>query len=378
MKGSEMRCSAYESARRSCLTRTASAALAGMLLAFGSASALAGVVHLDASIVAAVPADPADGSKWVSYSRSDQGSQAPFTVTIANPTPSNLNNAWLKISTLPDNTALPSVFVLPTGGVQQVPYGSCAADPSIPSGSPITSIVCNLGGIVTGAPAVFTLVVQAPQYSTNDPTPTTFALNGTLQAGQGNAQSNPSQVVNVLSDSVQLRKTTSAKARGYVNGGSPFNVLDTFAVTQITPPSPVTAGVEQNENPSSCGAQYKTCLLSSVTIVDLTGQTVSFAPANLVIDLTRNKSTLKNKADITTAVLFYAPTLNDTPRQIIQCDVDITGPAPVFSIPGTISQAFAQGRCVIPVSPANPYTYVDSSGNWHFRILGFTNGLTFW
>lgn len=380
MKSLEINRSARVLALRSSLKRSvqgaASSTFVGMLLAIGSTAALAGTVHLDPSVTVAVPPDPTDNNSiWVSYSRSDQAVQAAYTVTIANPTTSNLNNAWFKISTLPDTTALPGVFVLPAGGVQTVPNGSCTADPSLASGSPITSLVCNLSGIVDGAPSVFTLIVQTPQYSTTDPTTTQLVLSWTLQAGQGNAQSNPSQVVNQLTAPVDLRKTTTAKARSLVNGNSPFNVLDNFALTQITPPITVTAGLGQNENPSSCGAQYKKCLQSAVTIVDLSGNTVDFTPATLVIDLIRNKSTLKPKADITTAVLFYAATANDTPLQIGPCAQDTSGN---WIIPSTIPTVYAQNRCVIPATPTNAFTFVDSSGNWHFRVLGFTNGIINW
>jgi len=388
MKSSEMDCSArgtettrvcgLGSSWKHSLLSAASSTLVGMLLAVGSTATLAGTVHLDPSVAVAVPPDPTDNNSiWVSYSRSDQAVQAAYTVTIANPTTSNLNNAWFKISTLPDTTALPGVFVLPSNGVQTVPYGSCTADPSLASGSPVTSLVCNLSGIVDGTPSVFTLIVQTPQYSTNDPTTTQLVLTWTLQAGQGNAQTNPSQVVNHQTAPADLRKTTSAKARSLVNGNSPFNVLDNLGLTQITPPFAVTAGLEQKEDPSSCGAQYKKCLQSAVTIVNLSGQTVNFSPATLWIDLIRNKATLKPKADITLATLYYAPTATDTPLPIGPCTQDASLN---WIIPLDIGDtgAYAPGRCVIPATPTNTFTFVDSGGNWHLRVLAFTNGIVRW
>jgi hypothetical protein len=355
MKSSEMNRPAYAVFLRA----------AAVGLAFIATAASAGTNGLTVNVVPVVPnigtaADPLFTTSYSGVKAAlGQKLNSAYQVSIKNETTSNVNNAWFKIkSSYNGGAGLPFLDA-------SIP-SQCTKDPANPAGSALT---CQFDGAQLLAGVSFVLVIENPD-APNSGSDSTLKLLWTVQAGQGNADANPSNVVQQATPVIVLSVNTEAGLRSYVLQGQGFKVANGGSQTKVTPPAGVPVDLKQEFTASSCSPMYKKCLQSTLSIVDVfTGNPVQFPGSPLVIDLLRDKSTLKGFADINNAVLHY--TGEDGSYDIQKCDPGLVAGTWVF--PGT------QSRCVVPVStdPAQG-TYVDPSGHWHFRVLGKTNGIINW
>jgi len=330
-----------------------------------SASALAGTKFIDVTVDPLVP-DNASGAPSVSYSgvkaALGQTLNAAYRATLTNATTSNINNAWFKVRTSINDGQGPVFLTVPSG---------CSVDSQVaPLGSGLVCLV-TLPATVPATSVAITFIIPTPN-APNSGQDSTLKLVWTVQAGQGGSDSNPSNVVQHDSPPIILSLDSSAGLRSYVVNGTGFKVAVANSNTQVTPPKDVPVDLKQDINSSSCSAMFKKCFKSTLSIVDpLTGALITFDATNpLFVDLLRDKSTLKGFADINNIDGTLVYTDGVTTYAIHACTVTL--PGPVFSI------GSGDDRCYIPPTPANTFTFVDGSGNWHIRILGKTNGIINW
>jgi len=366
MKSSEVVIDRRHARDRSPVARSLRAlASVGVLgAALVSASAFAGTKFIDVVVDPLVP-DNASGAPSVSYSgvkaALGQTLNAAYRATLTNATSSNINNAWFKVRTSINDGQGPVFVIVPQG---------CTVDSQVaPLGSGLVCLV-SLPATVPATSAAITFIIPTPNAPTSGQD-STLKLVWTVQAGQGNSDSNPSNVVQHDSPPIILSLDSSAGLRSYIVGGNGFKVAIGNSNTLVTPPKDVPIDLKEDINSSSCSAMFKKCFKSTVRIVDpITGALITFDATNpLFVDLLRDKSTLKGFADINNlnGTLIYTDGVNT--YAINQCDV---AAGPVFSIPS------GADRCYIPATPANNQTFVDGSGSWHIRVLGKTNGIINW
>lgn len=338
----------------------------GAALLTASALASAGTNGLTVNVV---PIAPNIGTSTIPvYAVSYSGVKAAlgqklnsaYQVSIKNDTTSNVNNAWFKVKSIYNGgNGLPFLD-------SSIP-SACVKDTQVsPLGSALICQFNDSAQLVAGI--TFVLVIENPD-PPNNGSDSHLKLHWTVQAGQGNADSNPSNVVQQDTPDIVLSVDTSAGLRSYVLQGQGFKVANGGSLTTVTPPSGVPVDLQEGFNQNSCSPMYKKCLQSTISIVDVfTGNPIQFPGSPLVIDLLRDKSTLKGFADINNAVLHY--TGGDGSYDIVPCSSNGSGG---WTIP------LGSSRCVIPVS-TDPLqgTYVDASGNWHFRVVATSNGIINW
>jgi hypothetical protein len=345
--------------------RVAAASLAiGAVLAIGATPARADLTNLKVDINSGIT-----GVNSVSYSQPAAGKQAAlsvwaaFTVDVTNPSPNNVSNAWLTFINSQGTPFKAPPTINATGGAT----GTCA----LGSVGPTPAVICkvSMGGNSVGS-LNFTLRALSPQAQNAQPPVDQMSILWSVQTGQGAAGSNPSQITNKGAGIVNLAAGSPTDLRGYIDPDTGLTVQDTGgSSTKVSPSKPATAEVEQQVSSSSCSNQYKVCLQSSLSIKTASGDLIQFNPP-LIIDLLRAKSTLKGGAKIENAVLFYTTDDGLTTYQIVGCNSDGAG--------GWVIPPLSD-RCLIPASsdPAQG-TFVDQAGNWHLRVLAFTNGIINW
>ena len=339
-------------------------AAAAVGLALVAASASAGTNRLTVDVAPLAPKNPA-GDYSVSYSgvkaALGQSLNAAYLVTIKNETTSNVNNAWFKVQTSINNGQGPA-FLTPLPD-------NCTVDSQVaPLGSGLVCLFA-LPAQVPPASVSFDLVIPTPN-APNSGQDSSLKLLWTVQAGQGNSDSNPSNIVKQASPTIILSLNSSAGLRSYVLKDSGFKVAVGNSNTLVTPPRNVPVDLQQAIENNSCSSMFKKCFKSTLSIINpLTNLPESFNDTPLFVDLIREKSTLKGSADINNlnGTLIYT---GATTYQINACDVTL--PGPTFSIPEGAE------RCYIPATPANTFTFIDGAGNWHIRVLGRTNGIINW
>ena len=335
-----------------------------------SASAFAGTKFIDVQVDPLVP-NNASGAPSVSYSgvkaALGQTLNAAYRATLTNATSSNINNAWFKVHTSINDGQGPVFVIVPQG---------CTVDSQVaPLGSGLVCLV-SLPATVPATSAAITFIIPTPNAPTSGQD-STLKLVWTVQAGQGNSDSNPSNVVQHDSPPIILSLDSSAGLRSYVVHGTGFKVTVGNSNTQVTPPKDVPVDLKQDIDSSSCSAMYKKCFKSTLSIVDpLTNTIIRFDDTPLFVDLLRDKSTLKGFADINNLALSYSNGTSTVP--INPCNY--TGSIPPTTPPTLADYTYpgTDERCYIPASPANPFTFVDGAGHWHIRVLEKTNGIVQW
>lgn len=359
--------------------KVAAASLAiGALMAFGATPARADLTNLSVTINSGVVGNA------VSYSQPASGKQAAlsvwaaFGVDVSNPSPNNVSNAWITFTNSSGTALKVPTDITSVGGAT----ATCAPG----AVGPTPAVICqvSLAGGSVGS-LHFTLRALSPQQDAQ-PLPTTLNILWSVQTGQGSAAGNPSQVTNTGAQAVGLVPGTPTNLRGYIDAATPLAVQDGGSVqaggaagssTTVAPQalSFTVQDLAQAVVDSSCSSQYKICLQSSLSIPGAT-----FSPP-LFVDLLRTKSTLRGGAKIDNVVLSYTPDGISVALPIIQCDgpSGLPGDMTSWSIPDPMPLSNALGRCFIPASPTNPFTYVDkATGDWHIRLLENTNGIINW
>ena len=371
MKSSEMSRPAHlagsvRQALQRALRRSASGAAIGLALLASAASA--GTNGLTVNVVPLAPniGTPAAPVYTVSYSgvkaALGQTLNSAYLVSIRNETTSNVNNAWFKVRSAYNGGA--GLAFLD----DSIP-AACVKDPQVlPLGS---SLICQFNDpaeLVSGIS--FTLVVNNPNPPSSG-SDSKLQLLWTVQAGQGNANANPSNVVQQATPFIVLSVNSPAGLRSYVLKNQGFKVANSGSETKVTPPVGVPVDLNEEIDGNSCSPMFKKCLKSTLTILDITGQTFQFAPNLLVIDLLRAKATLKGNADLNLAYKLLRYTGEDGTYDIQDCVADSS-----LTFPWKIS---AGSRCVVPPSGGSAGgTFVDAAGNFHFRVLATTNGIIAW
>jgi len=354
------------------LRSSASALALGMALAASCLSAKAGTNGLTVNVTPLVPniGTLAAPNYAVSYSGTPaalgQTLHSAYHVFVKNETNSTVNTAWLKVTS--------SINDLPPG----LPFLEIAG--SLPNGCQLSmdklSLLCVLDASQLVAGVSFDLVMDNPNAASNTTPDSTLNLLWTIQAGQGNAGANPSNVVLQEAPAITFSVNAPAGLRSYVLKGQGFKVNNGGSETTVTPPIGVPVDLKETVSSHSCSPMYKKCLQSSLSIKKPDGSLYEFGtaaiPDLLQIDLLRDKSTLKPSATIYSAYLVLRYTADDatTSVPILACNA---GPA----LPG------AETRCVVPPNPAlatdsSTGTFVDPAGHLHFRVLGKSNGVIDW
>jgi hypothetical protein len=351
--------------------RSGTSALAiGLALAASSLSVSAGTNGLTVNVTPLVPnvGTVAAPNYAVSYSglpaALGQTLHSAYHVFVKNETNSTVNTAWLKL----------------TSSINDVQPGLPFTSGNLPAGcQPSTdnlSLLCVLTESQLLAGVSFDLVMDNPNAASNSTPDSTLVLLSTIQAGQGNADANPSNVVLQRAPAITFSVNAPAGLRSYVLKGQGFRVNNGGSETKVTPPVSVPVDLKEEVSSHSCSPMYKKCLQSTLSIkkpdLSLYEFGTAEVPQLLRIDLLRDKSTLKPSADIYKAylVLRYTPDSGGSSVPILEC-------APGPALPGS------ETRCVVPPNPAlatddSTGTFVDPAGHLHFRVLGKSNGLIDW
>jgi hypothetical protein len=293
---------------------------------------------------------------------------AAYLITLKNDTSSNVTNAWFKVQSSIDNGPGPKFEF---GDPEVLPQG-CVKDTQV---SPLGSgLICQYSSLQLDPGVSFTLVMHSPNppQSGKD---SNLKLSWTVQAGQGSADSNPSNIVKKDSPVTVLSVNSEAGLRSYVLKDDPFKVANGGSQTEVKPSQSVPVDLKQAVNGNSCSPMYKKCLQSTLKILDVNGLEIQFNttahPGYLVINLLRDKSTLKGFADISIAATQLHYTGADGSYTIPMCQETSLGSG-VWTIP-------LYSRCVMPVSTdGSTGTFVDGAGHFHFRVLGNSNGVVDW